>query len=119
MSCWRMSSRFFAALVLTIGPLACGGARNDGTSGGGEGGEAPPPASENSINAMPRDRVQDGGRLTWPINSMPVTYNYSHIDGTEADHVYSKQPLLPRIFLTDASGTPFWNRDYLASEPRS
>ena len=85
MNCWRISSRLLVALVLTIGPLACGGARNEVASGG-EGGEAPPPASENNINAMPRDRVQDGGRLTWPISSMPVTYNYSHLDGTERDH---------------------------------
>jgi peptide/nickel transport system substrate-binding protein len=112
----RIWSRLFVALVLTVGSLACGGARNE-TPSGGEGGEGPPPASENDINAMPRDRVQDGGRLTWPINSMPVTYNYSHIDGTDADHTYSKHSLLPRIFLNDAVGTPFWNRDYLASEP--
>lgn len=116
MNCWRTSSRLFAALILTIGPLGCGGARNEGVPSG-EGGEGPPPASENDINAMPRDRVQDGGRLTWPINSMPVTYNHSHIDGPEATHKYSKFALLPRLFLTDAGGTPFWNRDYLASEP--
>jgi peptide/nickel transport system substrate-binding protein len=116
MDCYRMLSQLFAALVLTLGLLACGGARNEVASGG-EGGEGPPPASENNINAMPRDRVQDGGRLTWPINSMPVTYNYSHIDGTDADHTYSKHSLLPRIFLSDAGGTPIWNPDYLASEP--
>ena len=67
MDCWRISSRLLVAFVLTVGPLACGGARNDGRIRRREGGEAPPPASENNINAMPRDRVQDGGRLTWPI----------------------------------------------------
>jgi peptide/nickel transport system substrate-binding protein len=113
---WRTLSRLLAVLVLTVGPLACGGARNEVASSG-EGGEGPPPASENNINAMPRDRVQDGGRLTWPINSMPVTYNYNHIDGTDHDHKYSKFALMPRIFLVDAGGTPFWNPDYLASEP--
>ena len=84
MSCSRTVSRFLAALVLTIGPLACGGARNDVAPAAGEGGEGPPSASENNINPMPRDRVQDGGKLTWPINSMPVHYNYLHLDGTEA-----------------------------------
>lgn len=117
MNNWRISSRLIAALVLTIGPLACGGARNDAPSGAGGEGEAPPPASENNINAMPRDRVQDGGRLTWPIESMPVHYNYSHVDGTEADHSYSKLSMLPRIFLADAAGNPIWNPDYLASAP--
>lgn len=116
MNSWRITSRLLAALVLTIGPLACGGARNEVASGG-EGGEEPPSASENNIKATPRDRVQDGGRLTWPINSMPVTFNYSHIDGTEADHTYSKHPLQPRIFLNDAGGNPYWNPDYLVSDP--
>ena len=116
MDCWRILSRPVAVLVLTIGPLACGGARNEVASGG-EGGEGPPPASESRINAMPRDRVQDGGRLTWPITSMPVSYNYSHIDGTERDDKYSKFALMPRIYLFDAGSAPIWNPDYLASEP--
>ena len=61
--------------------------------------------------------MQDGGRLTWPIGSMPVTYNYHHIDGTEYDHSHSKHALMPRLYLTDAGGAPIWNPDYLASEP--
>jgi peptide/nickel transport system substrate-binding protein len=86
-------------------------------STGGEG-EGPRSATENQINAQPRDRVQDGGRLVWPIGSMPVTYNYLHIDGTDHDHSFSKHALMPRIHLVDAGGTPFWNPDYLVSEPR-
>jgi peptide/nickel transport system substrate-binding protein len=116
MNCWRISSRLLA-VFLTIGSLACGGARNEVASNG-EGGEAPPPpATENKINAMPRDRVQDGGRLTWPIDNLPVNYNYNHIDGTDADAKYSKTALIPRIFLVDAGGTPFFNPDYLVSGP--
>lgn len=113
---WHTLSRLLAVLILAVGLLGCGGARNQ-VDPGGEGGEGPPPASENNINAMPRDRVQDGGRLTWPISSMPVTYNYSHIDGPEDTHRHTKHTFLPRIFLADAGGTPIWNRDYLASEP--
>jgi peptide/nickel transport system substrate-binding protein len=113
---WRTPGSLLVALVLTLGPVACGRAERD------EGPEASAgaarAATENRINAMPRDRVQDGGRLTWPISSLPVTYNYLHIDGTEADHSYSKHSLMPRIYLTDAGGTPLWNPDYLASEPR-
>ena len=116
MDTWPVSSRLLAVLLLTIGPLACGGGQRSQVQSGGEG-EAPPPATENNIGAAPRDRVQDGGRLTWPISSMPVTFNYSHIDGTDADHTYSKHPLLPRIFLSDAGANPIWNPDYLASEP--
>ena len=115
---WQTISALVAIFALTIGSLACGGGARNGTPSNGEGEGAPPTASENNINARPRDQVQDGGRLTWPITSMPVTWNYRHIDGTDADHSYSKLALMPRVFLADAGATPFWNPDYLASEPR-
>ena len=107
-----------AILILALTAIACGG----GTSNE-EGSEASSDAglrstTENQINALPRDQVQDGGRLVWPISSVPVTYNYHHIDGTENDHSHSKHALMPRIFLTDAAGVPYWNPDYLASEPK-
>ena len=112
----RLSAILTATLILALTAIACGRTSNE------EGGEASSDAglrstTENQMNAQPRDRVQDGGRLVWPIDSMPVTWNYGHIDGTEADHAYSKMALLPRIYLTDAAGVPVWNRDYLASEP--
>jgi peptide/nickel transport system substrate-binding protein len=108
---WRTS-----AALLTILSFACGG-RPTEEGGGRTTGASPPPATENQINALPREKVQDGGRLVWPVSSMPVTFNYGHIDGTEADHAYSKLAMMPRIYLTDAGGAPIWNRDYLASEP--
>ena len=101
----RTVGSLLVALFLTLGSLGCG--RGD-SEGGSETTTATAPlaATENRINPMPRDRVQDGGRLTWPISTMPVTYNYLHIDGTESDHSYSKHALMPRIYLTDAGGTP-------------
>jgi peptide/nickel transport system substrate-binding protein len=114
--CCRASIFVIVALILTLAATACGRTRSeDGASSGEAGG--PTAATDNQINALPRDRVEDGGRLTWPISSMPVTYNYLHLDGTEADHSYSKFPLMPRMYLADAGGTPVWNPDYLASEP--
>ena len=105
-----------ALVLIMLFATACG--RTQQGEGGGEADmSAPRSATENQINAMPRDKVQDGGRLVWPIASMPVTYNYNHIDGTEDDHSHAKRALMPRIFLTDASGAPYWNPDYLASEP--
>ena len=62
--------------------------------------------TENQINAMPRDQVQDGGRLVWPVTLIPVTYNYNHLDGGEVDSTYIMFPLMPRIFLYDAGGAP-------------
>jgi peptide/nickel transport system substrate-binding protein len=112
--CWRTSASLVVALLLTFGSLACGRTADDN----GEGAPAAPPsATENQINPQPRERLQDGGRLVWPINSMPVSYNYNHIDGGELDSSYAIHALLPRIFLTDAAGAPYANLDYLVSEP--
>ena len=111
----RVSASLLVALLLTLGSLACG--RNESESGSGTTAGAPRSAKENRINAMSRDQVRDGGRLTWPISSMPVTFNYLHIDGTEHDHSFSKHALMPRIFLTDAGGTPYRNPDYLTADP--
>ena len=81
--CWRTSASVLVALVLMLGALACGRTAKRGRRLGRRRREDPRAATENQINALPRDQVQDGGRLTWPIGSMPVTYNYLHIDGTE------------------------------------
>ncbi len=113
---WRLSPILPAMLILAVTAAACS------RSGNEEGSEAVSDAglrstTENQINAQPREQVQDGGRLVWPISSLPVTWNYGHVDGTERDHSYLKYALLPRMYLNDAAGTPVWNSDYLASEP--
>ena len=105
-----------AILVLALAAFACGRS-NDEEGGGAPSDGALSSTTQNQMNPTPRDQVQDGGRLVWPISSMPITWNYGHIDGTEADHAYLKMALLPRPYLTDAAGAPIWNRDYLASEP--
>ena len=110
----RVSTPLLVGLLVCLGSAACG---RNATEEGGQGASGPPPAQENQINATPRDQVQDGGRLVWPIASMPVTWNYGHIDGSDHDHSFSKLSMMPRIFLVDARGTPVWNPDYLASEP--
>jgi peptide/nickel transport system substrate-binding protein len=112
--CSRAALFLTLALLVTLGSLACGRTSEDA---GPEPVAGPRSAAENQINALPRDQIQDGGRLTWPVGSMPVTFNYLHVDGTENDHSYSKHALVPRMFLADAGGTPYWNPDYLASEP--
>jgi peptide/nickel transport system substrate-binding protein len=111
----RASIFLIVGLILTLAVTACGRTRpaEDGSATGG----GPTAVTENQIHPLPREQVQDGGRLTWPIESMPVTWNYLHLDGTEADHSYSKLALMPRIYRADAGGTPVWNPDYLASEP--
>jgi peptide/nickel transport system substrate-binding protein len=102
-------------LVLTAlmgATLACGG----GDRGGSATAELPS-TTENQINPMSRDQVQDGGTLTWPLLQIPSNFNYHHLDGTLKDNAEVMEALLPNTFRSDASGTPHWNADYLASEP--
>ena len=86
-------------------------------SGGPTTSSATQSVTENQINPMSRDQVQDGGTLTWAINAMPVTYNYNQIDGTNFDTASILYALMPYTYRSDASGTPIWNRNLLASEP--
>ncbi|MEO7190371.1 MAG: ABC transporter family substrate-binding protein [Vicinamibacterales bacterium] len=105
-----------AALLVALVAIAAAGCR-------GGGGNAPAPATarpgttENQINALARDRVQDGGTVTWVLDSMPPTFNYNHIDGTLLDNHKVIAALLPSPFRTNAGGAPLWNADILASEP--
>ena len=79
---------------------------------------APPPAATaSSINAMPREKLRDGGTFTWPMQQMPANFNHSQIDGSIWDTRMVIAALMPTTFTTDAIGTPMWNPDYLASEP--
>jgi peptide/nickel transport system substrate-binding protein len=78
---------------------------------------SPRSATENQINPLPRDRVQDGGTLTWPLDQIPTNFNYLHLDGSLFDNATVISGLLPSMFLFDASATPTFNPDYLASDP--
>jgi peptide/nickel transport system substrate-binding protein len=74
-------------------------------------------ATQNQIRQTPRDRVQDGGTFTWPIDSMPPNFNTNQLDGTELVNNQIVSALLPVPFDNDAAGAPLWNHDLLASEP--
>jgi peptide/nickel transport system substrate-binding protein len=88
-----------------------------GTASGGKSAIGPASAKENQINPIPRAQLQEGGKLTWPIDGMPANFNYNEIDGTEANGAFVIQALLPGPYNNDASGAPIWNPDLLASEP--
>jgi peptide/nickel transport system substrate-binding protein len=66
---------------------------------------------------MAREKVQDGGKLTWPLNQMPTNFNASELDGSLQDNIYVVGALLPSTFINDAVGAPIWDKDYLAAEP--
>jgi len=100
-----------AAAAGTVALAACGGSRSAGPTG------PPPSATGNQINPMPRDKVQDGGKLVWPIDNMPPQFNYNQLDGTDENTAFVLGALMPGMFQTDPSGTPQWDPNYLASEP--
>ncbi len=35
----------------------------------------------NQINKQPRERLKDGGTLTWPLDQIPTNFNYLELDG--------------------------------------
>jgi peptide/nickel transport system substrate-binding protein len=80
--------------------------------------QPPPKANENNVNAVARDSVQDGGKLTWPVGQLPDNFNYNQLDGTLADNANIINALMPFTYTWDAGGTPKWNPDLLAAEPK-
>jgi peptide/nickel transport system substrate-binding protein len=109
----RMLPVLIATLTLLSGLAGCGGGGN-GTS---KTPAKPRSATENDINPLSRDRIQDGGKMTWAIDQIPANYNYSELDGTILDGYFIDVALMPMMFMADAGGIPRWNPDYLASEP--
>jgi peptide/nickel transport system substrate-binding protein len=102
------------ALTLAGGVVACSG------DGGDDGSANQPPAKAgvNDITVVPRDQVNKGKQLVWPVSDIPATFNMLHLDGNLADTAYIMEAAMPQIFLTDAAGNPVWNKDYLAEEPK-
>ncbi|HTQ37188.1 MAG TPA: ABC transporter family substrate-binding protein [Steroidobacteraceae bacterium] len=74
-------------------------------------------AKVNDINPMPREKLRDGGRLTWPLDQIPSNFNYYELDGTLQDTEYVTSALIPSAFTSNAAGVPVWNPDLLAAEP--
>jgi peptide/nickel transport system substrate-binding protein len=92
-----------------------------GCSGGNSGATGGPPAAtatDSPINALPAEKVQDGGKLTWPLRVLPANFNYFERDGTTAETAAIVSALMPVTYDVDATGRPVWNRTYLASEPK-
>ncbi len=76
-----------------------------------------PKVTAAATNPLPRDRVQDGGTFTWPLEDMPPNFNYFQIDGTEVMNIWVMAALMPTTYTNTADGTPVWDPDYLASAP--
>src|SRR5262245_51195109 len=104
-----MKALSLAAVALTI--CSCGGSGGPATT-------APPPSARISdTRPVPRDAVQDGGTFTWALQTMPVNFNYNQIDMT-LDTYQVIAALMPVTFSENERGTPQWDRNILASEPK-
>jgi peptide/nickel transport system substrate-binding protein len=107
------------ALILLVLVLAgCGGNRKE-TGGPATGEEkTQKKADQNQMNPQPRDNVQQGGKLVWPIDTTIANFNYGQIDGTVLDGAFIINAVMPQIFNFNASATPSFNPDYLMAEPK-
>lgn len=101
-----------AALVLT----ACGGGGGaaDG-AGGGLAGADQQEQGVNDINPLPRDQVNDGGDLRWPLDAIPDNFNRNQVDGTLLENKEVMVPLMPGAFVAQADGTVAVNENYFTS----
>ena len=108
-----------SALTLTLAALltlAGCGSGTDKTSGGAEQ-KSNPVAAQNQMNPQPRDKIRQGGKMTWPLEGVIVNFNYNELDGTLAVGNWVISAMMPSMFVFDAGGTPTYNPDYLTGEP--
>jgi peptide/nickel transport system substrate-binding protein len=113
----RLNNLWLAVTLAAI-VSACGG--RSGPSSTAPASSAPPPPSVTAIqiNKQPRERVKDGGTLTWPLDQIPTNFNQLQIDGSLFDNNLVMSALLPALFLFDAAATPTFNPDLLTSDPQ-
>src|SRR5215831_1869311 len=103
--------------ALAIVVTACGGGGSGGASAPTTRLKETPSATAIQINKQPRDRVKDGGTLTWPLDDIPANFNIMQVDGSLVDNATVVNALLPAPFLFDETATPRFNPDYLVAEP--
>ncbi|HEY2647430.1 MAG TPA: ABC transporter family substrate-binding protein [Candidatus Acidoferrales bacterium] len=104
-----------AALVL-LGTLAgCGSSTEKTGTAAGE--KSNPVAEENQMYAQPRDKVKQGGKMIWAIDSVIVNFNINQLDGTAAVGNWVISAMMPQTFVFDARATPKYDPDYLMGEP--
>jgi peptide/nickel transport system substrate-binding protein len=101
----------FAALItLALGIAGCstGNGRLDASN-------RAPSATENDINPVARDQLQDGGTLQWPLTGLPPNFNAHELNGPDIDNTAVIGALLPSVFKFDAAAQPSLKKDYVDS----
>jgi len=101
-----------ALVVLTLWTGACGDSKDDTTTGGGDSANA---EKLIDVNAMPRDKVKDGGTLRWPLDQFSSQWNYNQLDGATSATYDVGLALLPVPFIGDEHAEVTADPDYVAS----
>jgi peptide/nickel transport system substrate-binding protein len=108
----RLTWTILAALTtLALVATACGG---NGNSGQGPSGTIQS-ATKNDINPVAREQLVDGGTLRWPLDQLPVNFNYNQLDGPDVNNAAVIAPLLPGPFDFDAASVPRLKKEYVES----
>ncbi len=105
-----------AAALAVLATLA-GCSSSTEKSGNVAGQKSNPIADQNQINSQPRDKVQQGGKMTWAVDGVIVNFNLNQLDGPAAVSNWVISPMLPQMFVFDARATPSFDPDYLNGEP--
>jgi peptide/nickel transport system substrate-binding protein len=103
------------ALAVLVALAGCGSNTKQPDTAGAQ--KSNPVAEENQMNPQPRDKVQQGGKLTWAVDSTIVNFNYNQLDGTTNAGNWVLYAMMPKPFLFDARATPRYDPDYLLGEP--
>ncbi|MGH8932740.1 MAG: ABC transporter family substrate-binding protein [Egibacteraceae bacterium] len=110
----KRSPRRSVALVALLGLAVWVSACSSGTSTTELSGETPS-AAQNDINPVPRDQLEDGGTLRWPLTTLPANFNLYHLDGLRGDTAAVVVALMPAVFVIDAAGQPTLRTEYVES----
>ncbi len=74
-----------------------------------------PANATRDINALPRDRVRDGGLLRFSLATLPTQWNPHHPAAATEDAQRLLAPLTPQHMHLDAAGRASINPDFLVS----
>ncbi|MDQ8702325.1 ABC transporter family substrate-binding protein [Streptomyces sp. LHD-70] len=96
-----------AAALLTTGVLAV-----PALAGCGSSDESGTPTAGQDIAPAARDRLVDGGKVTWAVDGLPQTLNSFQADADPATNRVAGA-VLPSMFTLDEKGRPQANPDFL------
>ncbi|WP_243225853.1 ABC transporter family substrate-binding protein [Microbacterium sp. CIAB417] len=93
--------------------LALAGCASDSGNNGGEGeGDGASTVTGADYNPQPRENLQEGGEVIFPISDIPTQLNAFHGDGS-SNTARIAAWYMPQVMLQDVDGTPYKNDAYL------